>query len=131
MCCGSVGVVQDIWARSIRKIQKSITRHLDFTPLVVTLTQRLTEEELEVFWVECWTIWNQRNQAMRGKLQHPSILTQRAREFLAEYKDKQALLATSVSTESILQWRPPTGLVFKLNFDAAIFANTNSFRVGY
>ena len=65
-----------------------------------------------------------------GKLQHPFVLTKRASDFLIEYKDKQALLATSVSTESVQQWRPPTGSVFKLNFDAAIFSNKNSSGVG-
>ena len=46
------GVVQDILARGIRKIQKSNTGHSDFILLVVRLTQRLTEE-LELFWVQC------------------------------------------------------------------------------
>ena len=125
------GVAQDIWAGSIRKIQKTLTGHSDFNQLVATLTQRLTEEELELFWVQCWTIWNQRNVVMHGgKLQHPFVLTKRASDFLIEYKDKQALLATSVSTESVQQWRPPTGSVFKLNFDAAMFSNKNSSGVG-
>ena len=40
------GVAQDIWAGSIRKIQKSLIGHSDFNQLVAILTQRLTEEEL-------------------------------------------------------------------------------------
>ncbi|KAL4637806.1 hypothetical protein ACB092_03G102900 [Castanea dentata] len=125
------GVAQDIWAGSIRKLQKSITGHSDFIPLVVSLIQRLTEEELELFWVLCWTIWNQRNRVIHGgKIQHPSILIQQARDFLAEYKDKQSQLATSVIMESVQQWRPPSGSAFKLNFDVVIFANSKSSGVG-
>lgn len=50
------GVVQDIWAGSIRKLQKSITGQPEFMQMVEDLTQKLNEEEQELFWVLCWTI---------------------------------------------------------------------------
>ena len=42
----------------------------------------------------------------------------------------QTQLSASVCFDSVQKWRPPTGLAFKLNFDAAIFANTNSSGAG-
>ena len=50
------GVGQDIWAGSIRKLQKSITGQPEFMQMVEDLTQKLNEEEQELFWVLCWTI---------------------------------------------------------------------------
>ncbi|XP_075633561.1 uncharacterized protein LOC142606033 [Castanea sativa] len=55
------GVTQDIWASSIRKIQKSITGQPKFMQIVEGLMHKLTEEEQELFWVQCLTIWNQQN----------------------------------------------------------------------
>ena len=84
-----------------------------------------------MFWVQCGTIWNQRNLVLHGgKIQNPSILIQLARDYLVEFKDKQSQLAALATTGLVQKWRPPTGSAFKLNFDAAIFVNTNSSRVG-
>ncbi|KAK9998498.1 hypothetical protein SO802_018101 [Lithocarpus litseifolius] len=46
-------------------------------------------------------------------------------DFVKEYRDAQCLLEVgSASTDFLLQnWKPPTGQLYKLNFDAAIFAN--------
>lgn len=80
-----------------------------------------------MFWVQCWTIWNQRNLVLHGgKIQNPSILIQRARDYLVEFKDKQSQLAAPTTTGLVQEWRPSLGSAVKLNFDAAIFANTNS-----
>ena len=98
-------VAQDIWAGSIRRLQKGITGQPG--------------------------IWNQRNLVLHGgKIQNPSILIRRARDYLVGFKDKQSQLATSATTGLVQEWRPPMGLAFKLNFDAAIFVNTNSSGVG-
>ena len=43
------GVAQDIWAGSIRKLQKSITEQPEFMQMVEGLTQKLTEKEQELF----------------------------------------------------------------------------------
>ena len=65
-----------------------------------------------------------------GKLQNPTTIIQRARDFLVEFKDAQTQLSAYVYIDSVQKWRPPTGLAFKLNFDAAIFANSNSSGAG-
>ena len=65
-----------------------------------------------------------------GKLQNPATIIQRARDFLDEFKDAQTQLSASVCIDSVQKWRPPTKLAFKLNFDVAIFANSNSSSTG-
>ena len=51
-------------------------------------------EEFELFLVQCWLIWNQRNTVVcGGKLQDPTHLNIRARDYLEEYKEAKNQLA--------------------------------------
>lgn len=121
------GMAQDIWAGSMRRLQKGITNQMEFSQLVEELMLRLSEEEWEIFWVQCWLAWNQRNLIMHGgKIQDPTRLNQRAQEYCEEYREAQCRLAIPTSTDSVHKWCPPSGSAFKLNFDAAIFSNTSS-----
>ena len=52
------------------------------------MIQKLTLEELELFFVQAWLIWSKWNMVIHGgKLQDPSWFVQRALDFLTEYKD--------------------------------------------
>lgn len=85
------GVAQDIWVGSFRRLQKAKTRQTDFMQLVVDLILNLPSEEQELFWVQCWIIWNQHNSVLHGgKIQIPTLLNRRAREYLDEFKGSQA-----------------------------------------
>ena len=61
-----------------------------------------------------------------GMIQHPSGLTKRATDYIDEFKDSQVHLAIPVSVGAVQRWRPPSGSVFKVNFDASVFASTDS-----
>ena len=59
-------------------------------------------------------------------MQHPMQLNKRATDYLKEYREAQSSLAVgSVSADFLQNWKPPTGQLYKLNFDAAIFANSS------
>ena len=78
--------------------------------------------------MQCWIAWNQRNSILHGvKLQDPARLNQRAQDYLDEYSEMQLRLAIPATTASVQTWRPLSGSTFKLNFDAAVFANKNSY----
>ena len=51
--------VQEVWAGSISKLQKGPSVFRDTLQLMEFLVDRLTVEELELFWVQAWIIWNQ------------------------------------------------------------------------
>ena len=53
------GLAQDIWAGCSRRLQKGVTTHEDMLQLVDLLQHHLDDDELELFWVQCWLIWNQ------------------------------------------------------------------------
>ena len=79
------GAAQDVWAGGPHRLQKVGTEHRDFMQLIEHLIHKLSEEELELFWVHCWLIWNQRNMVMHGgKVQDPSRLNIRATDLLDE-----------------------------------------------
>ena len=88
---------------------------------------KLSDEELELFLVQCWLIWHRRNSLLHGGcMQHPVQLSKRATDYLMEYHEAQSSLAVGAGSTDFLQnWKPPTGQLYKLNFDAAIFANSS------
>ena len=53
------GLAQDIWAGCSRRLQKGSSEHEDMLQLFDQLQRQLTNEELKLFWVQCWLIWNQ------------------------------------------------------------------------
>ena len=61
--------------------------------LMEDLIDRLTKEELELFWVQAWLAWNQRNRVVfGGNLMDPRTLNNRAVEYLTEYRQAQVHL---------------------------------------
>ena len=120
------GAAQDVWAGSLTVFQKFPTNQFDFMQLFEALADRLSTTELELFLVQVWIIWNQRNVVVHGgQMKDPRWLTNRATELLEEYKKAQANMVITNVTPSRNYWQPPPQDVYKLNFDAAIFSNLN------
>ena len=57
-----------------------------------------------------------------GKVQDPSRITTRATDLIEEFKSSRDQLTIHASREAVQSWCPPT--LFKLNFDAAVFMDT-------
>ena len=109
-CCKSIpedalhaiwgcGAAQDVWAGSLTVLQKNRTNHCDFLQLVESLANWLDATELELFFIQSWLIWNQRNVVVHGgHLKDPQWLNKRAVELLDEYKKSQARMVISNAT---------------------------------
>lgn len=68
-------VAVDVWAGSTRRLQKIMSVQTDFRQLVEDLIRKLLVEEVELFLVQAWMIWTQRNVVTNGgTLQDPSQL---------------------------------------------------------
>ena len=108
-----------------------MTAHEDMLQLVDLLQHCLDDEELELFWVQCWLIWNQRNTIVHGGIiQDPSRLNQRAKDLLEEFRVAHQHLMVMDMAASVQSWRPPSGESYKLNFDAMVFEDTGSLGFG-
>ena len=51
-------------------------------------------------------------------------------DYLGEFQQTQDQLSTPVRQSSVNMWHPPPASIFKLNFNAAIFADLNSSGFG-
>lgn len=60
------GVAQDVWASSKIGLQKRVRSQGNMLQLLEDLLDKLSGEELELFLVQCWIIWNQRNTVLHG-----------------------------------------------------------------
>ena len=121
----------DLWAGSSRRLQKSVNVQTDFRQLVEDMIRKLSVEELELFLVQAWMIWTQRNVATNGgTLQDPSQLVKRASVFWDEFRASQEQLAVPNPIERESRWVPPPGNCFKLNFDATIFQDLQASGFG-
>ena len=96
------------------------------------LLDRLSLEEVEVFLIQAWLIWNKRNRVIHGgRFIDPGTLNQRATEYLEGYKHaQQQLHAELVMQNSRTNWEPPPESTFKLKFYVAIFSKLNRTGVG-
>ena len=82
--------VQDIWTGSCRKLQKRSLVSTDMMQLMEYFIDMLTRKELELFWIQAWLTWNQRNHVVFGRnLMDPRNLNKRVEEYLTEYKTNQ------------------------------------------
>ena len=82
------GVAQDVWAGSKVCLQKCTMARGDILQLIEDLMARLTVEDMELFFVQCWVIWNRRNSVLHGcSIQDLSQLVCRAEDYLKEYRD--------------------------------------------
>ncbi|XP_075636839.1 uncharacterized protein LOC142609091 [Castanea sativa] len=95
---------QDIWAGSRIKIQKRHLGQPDMLQLFLYLLDILDMEDVELIW--------------------------RAVEYLEEFKQVQVHLTIPPSQAEGNVWRPPSQSLFKLNFDAEIFRESNSSGFG-
>ena len=125
------GVAVDVWAGSSLKIQKCTHGQADMIELMEYLLSRLSLQEMELFLVQAWVLWNQRNKLLHGgKIQDPNMLCKRAVEYLEEYQTLQGNLRVDGVVQSVGDvWKPPQNSVFKLNFDAAMFVEVE--RTGF
>ncbi|KAL0015370.1 hypothetical protein SO802_002439 [Lithocarpus litseifolius] len=95
------GVAQDVWAGSRISLQKCPTLMGDMVKLFEWLVDRLAEEDMERFLVQCWVLWNQRNAILHGDtIQDPSVLGQRAETMLHDYRDAQSHLSVPLPSSS-------------------------------
>ncbi|KAK9989877.1 hypothetical protein SO802_030116 [Lithocarpus litseifolius] len=125
------GVAVDVWAGSSLRLQKCVHGQADILELMEYLLSRLSVQEMELFLVQAWIIWNQRNKLLHGgKMQDPNTLCRRAVEYLEEYRNSQGNLHADGVGRSVGDvWKPPPNSVFILNFDAAVFVEAK--RTGF
>ena len=77
--------------------------------LMEDFMERLTVEELELFWTQAWLIWNQRNTLLHGgKLKSRNSLNRRAEGCIEDFKCAQTQLNVQMRQQPSGEvWQPP------------------------
>ena len=90
MPCGNAAL-QWMCGQGVRgDYKKVLSVQTDFRQLVEDMIRKLPVEEVELFLVQAWMIWTQRNVATNGgTVQDPSQLVKRASVFLDEFRASQ------------------------------------------
>lgn len=123
-------VAKDVWSSSMIRIQKCQGQQ-DVLHLFQKLLGKLSIAEFELFVVQTWIIWNQRNTVVfGGKLKDPKWLNKRAKELLDNFHHAQGQLWIPVSCPGDSVWHPPPDSAFKLNFNAVVFFDLSCSGVG-
>ena len=94
-------VAKDVWAGSLKILQKGVSSLADFTHLIEYLLDRIELHDMEEFLVQAWQIWNQRNWVVYGgKFHDPGWLITRARELLEDFRTAQDQMRTESAKAS-------------------------------
>ena len=106
------GAAQDVWAGSSISLQKCSTNQCDVVQLFEFLFDRLFGADFELFLVQSWLIWNQRNKMVHGgQMMDPRWLNKRALDYLDEYKKSQVqLIDILVTAPARISWQPPLSI---------------------
>ena len=88
-------VAKDVWAGSLKILQKGVSGLADFTHLMEYLLDRIELHDMEEFLVQAWQIWNQRNWVdYGGKFHDPGWLITQAKELLEDFRTAQDQMRT-------------------------------------
>ena len=90
-------------------------------------------KEPDLFAVIAWTIWSWRNQLRTSSKPFPlSQVLSSAKQMLQEFIQVQPVAQTQLSPIQRLRpkWEPPPPQLLKINFDGAVFADTEKAGVG-
>ena len=104
----------------------SYPQPLSFSDILSRILQVQEDYREEVFTIAAWLLWNQRNAIHFGRLVHPaahilSLAGNLLQDFLAT-QQMDPVLPCFITTQ---QWHPPELNYHKVNFDAAIFRDSN------
>ena len=104
---------------------------LSFSNLLSRFLHVQEDYRNEVFTIAAWLLWNRRNAIHFGRPVHPaahilSLAGNLLQDFLAA-QQMDPILPRFITTQ---QWRPPELNYHKVNFDAAIFRDSNLAGIG-
>ena len=109
------------------------TNFLNFLDLIHFMIANRTSHEFETFAMVCWSLWYHRNKKRLSQPTEPQDrLVARAQELLAEYNSAHhsQMPPQPPSASSRAEWKPPELGRCKVNFDGAVFAETEEAGIG-
>jgi hypothetical protein len=120
---------KDVWSAYNSKIQKLPTMEMDFASIIIILTERLEEEELQLVTVVARLIWLRRNNVVFGGVfMSPVQILETAISQLENFSKAEKgrrMESHKKPTPATDKWRKPSSGWIKFNWDAAIDLEQN------
>ena len=112
-----------MWVGCAISLQKCTIVFHDIVVLFEHLLDKLSTFDFEVFLVQAWLIWNQRNVIVHGgQIRDPKWLNHRVVEYLDKYRKSQDQMSLpNIAALPRQSWQPTPSSVYKLNFDTTVF----------
>ena len=131
LCFPGCQPLKEIWWEE-RCFRNQLTSHfVDFRDLWTGVLNYKEHNLAERFAFVAWSIWYNCNAARTNTTHLPlSIVYQDILERLQEFQSAQDLPTTSVSLPQLTHWIPPRSPNLKVNFDSAIFHNSQTAGIG-
>ncbi|GLU09838.1 hypothetical protein SLE2022_266770 [Rubroshorea leprosula] len=133
-CFMTCSIARAVWLGCPLSLRVSELNEEDFASLFDSITNNLEKEQLELFCLLCWNLWNSRNDALwNNKGPNPHHIIERSLHFQMEYK--KALMskgrgAAAVQRVSETRWHPPDEGYVKVNVDGAVSEQGHVFGMG-
>uniref|UniRef100_A0A2N9EK22 CCHC-type domain-containing protein n=1 Tax=Fagus sylvatica TaxID=28930 RepID=A0A2N9EK22_FAGSY len=115
------------WIHSLRA-----TPIMDFTDLFSKVLDLGTYQNTEAFSIISWSLWQRRNkQRLHQEVEAIDQVSTRARAYLDEFVSSIEPLQPAEPTSTlVIKWQPPSRHNFKINYDGAVFKETNEAGIG-
>jgi hypothetical protein len=124
----------DVWGASNIKLQKCPRGGGDFQQILVEVSKRCDQEEVDLFMVTARKLWMRRNRVVfGGEFNPPRSLLLEAESVLMEFR-KANLVSNqsqdSSSSKADEKWEPPPRNTIKINWDAAVATEKKEIGIG-
>ena len=106
---------------------------VEFTDVKELLLWLIAEgKSLELFAYTAWMVWNQRNKVCVNQQAVPLQVVEQAKQKLAQFRADWQNTEVQVTNSNIggSRWSSMQDGLVKINFDGAVFSESNQFRVG-
>jgi hypothetical protein len=115
------------WIHSLRA-----TPIMDFADLFSKVLDLGTYQNTEAFSIISWSLWQRRNkQRLHQEVEAIDQVSTRARAYLDEFVSSIEPLHPAEPTSTLaIKWHPPSRHNFKINYDGAVFKETNEAGIG-
>ncbi|GMY15487.1 hypothetical protein FCV25MIE_10726 [Fagus crenata] len=104
---------------------------VDFADLLIKVLHLGRDSEPELFIIICWELWQRRNKI---RLQQEAVsinqVGSKAKCYLEEFTRETEQSKPQPQPEMTVKWQPPSKLRYKVNFNGAVFKETNEAGIG-
>jgi ribonuclease HI len=116
----------EVWAQSLQN-----SPMMDFADLLSKVLQHGRDSEPELFIIICWALWQRRNKIrLHQEVDSINQVGLQAKSYLEEYMSENELSKSKPQPALAVRWMPPRKHKYKVNYDGAVFKETNEAGIG-